>query len=999
MLNRTWLARILVVVAIPFLLCLYLFPVAVQGKMPADRDNVCFYYPLLSIFQWDGIPTWNPYELAGSSLVANPQAALFYPPNWVLPFLPRGLGFRLTTLMHYVWAGLGAYFLARRLRLGMASSFMAAVTLMLGGYLQSRILLRPLLLSAAWMPWALALFLGALERERVFEAVLAGVSTAMTFFPGMYHNGVYTLLLLLTAAFFFPIPKRKGRGVFVLRRAGLLAIAAGMGVGLASVSIVPAAELLPQTVRSHFDYAAASTSSLSVGDLPRTFLGFPRGTGMAEWNFFEKNSFPGWAGLLLSVIGLFRLARRKGILHRGAKQTVLLFGLLFVAGLLVSLGENSPVHRLLFELPGGRFLNNPSRGLVLCSFSLAFLAGVGLEEIDQFVCRWRRPRHIVVYGLLIAQVGCFFWYRCILNVSFAFPPYHLRAPHVEFLAKSRDEGVRIMTYDPLRVVSGDFWPYHWPRFRNMLIPKLPTIDRLEDIAGYEPLYIERYGEAIRSLAGEAPGGLKWRDVVPREPCPRMLNLLSVGYVLGEVHDRLVFSEKLVLKGIESGEFQVDPEIGLCRGIRIHATMQGTLHFPRGTKVATLSVNGEDLNGKRTSITLPLRAGIEVADMLAGTVSNCAHPQIEVYRRQVVETPDGSLVVQSYEARIAFPESLIPEVIQLAHWNSDGVFELRAVVLEQEVEDSPFERVFEDGAYRVYRNPAPLPRAWLVFQADVMSWPEGILARLGSPDWDPRVSVLLEEPAVAEGISGGTGELTWNRRRADAAELEVNVTRKAVLVLSEVFYPGWKAWIDEERAPILQANGFLRAVVVPPGKHRIRFAYTPDGLLLGLLVVVICLGILAMLTMLLWWSRRKEVATLSGGTRSEKGRKQMGRTVLVVEDEADTRLVLTESLRYYGFEVSTAKDGIEAMESLEKSRPDVILLDMNLPVLSGWEALQMIKADQRLKGIPVVAVTASTSVSDEARALRLGCVDFIPKPFEAKDVAARIERVLERQRKI
>lgn len=126
---------------------------------------------------------------------------------------------------------------------------------------------------------------------------------------------------------------------------------------------------------------------------------------------------------------------------------------------------------------------------------------------------------------------------------------------------------------------------------------------------------------------------------------------------------------------------------------------------------------------------------------------------------------------------------------------------------------------------------------------------------------------------------------------------------------------------------------------------------------------------------------------------------MAKRVLVVEDEADTRLVLTESLRYYGLEVTTAKDGMEALDRLDKSQPDLILLDMNLPVLSGWEALQMIKADQRFKEIPVVALTASTSVSDEARALSMGCADFIPKPCEPKDVVARIERVFERQRRI
>ena len=124
---------------------------------------------------------------------------------------------------------------------------------------------------------------------------------------------------------------------------------------------------------------------------------------------------------------------------------------------------------------------------------------------------------------------------------------------------------------------------------------------------------------------------------------------------------------------------------------------------------------------------------------------------------------------------------------------------------------------------------------------------------------------------------------------------------------------------------------------------------------------------------------------------------MAKKVLLVDDERDARFVFAESLRYHGFEVISAEDGMKAMEKIEKELPDIVLLDMVMPGLSGWEVIQMIKSDPRLRDIPVIALSAAAGVTDEGRALRLGAVDFIAKPCEAKDLVDRINRVFERRR--
>jgi len=586
----------------------------------------------------------------------------------------------------------------------------------------------------------------------------------------------------------------------------------------------------------------------------------------------------------------------------------------------------------------------------------------------------------------------------MLGVSFTDPPYNPEPTQVEFLGRSRDTGGRIMTYDALKVVSGDFWAYHWPRFRDMLTPKIATVDRLEDIAGYDPLAVRDYSEAVRDLAGTAPGEDMWRVVAPGEPDARLLDLLSVEYVLGNPHDRRVSGEKITIAGQATESIPADPGIGPCRSIRFQSALSGAQWLGEGLKVATIQVTGRDTGGLKAGFFLPLRAGIEVADGLAGNEGAAYHSPIRVYRRFGVDVDGKTVLLEQYDTRIVFPFPIIPETITFRHFNPGGSMTVFSMVFERDPPDTPFERVFETkkGWFPVYRNRGAFPRARVVFAAETLPERENLMERLGDPAWDPARSVLLETQVKGVAADAGPGDSTatvsWVERRPSRQLLDVDLARDGVLVLSEVFCPGWNARVDGERAPILRADGFLRAVALTAGRHRVEFQYLPRGLLLGFLAMFGSAVIVVAAAGAVWWSRMKELDTLAA-----EGDNDMTTKVLVVDDEADTRAVLSESLKYYGFEVSTAKDGMEALESLEKSKPDIVLLDMNLPVLSGWEALQMMKADSGLKEIPVVALTASASVASEARALSLGCADFIPKPCEPKDVVNKIKRVMERQR--
>ena len=117
-------------------------------------------------------------------------------------------------------------------------------------------------------------------------------------------------------------------------------------------------------------------------------------------------------------------------------------------------------------------------------------------------------------------------------------------------------------------------------------------------------------------------------------------------------------------------------------------------------------------------------------------------------------------------------------------------------------------------------------------------------------------------------------------------------------------------------------------------------------------------------------------------------------VLLVDDYPDAREMYSEYLQYSGFDVIEAGNGIEALQQAAERSPDIILMDLSLPVMDGWEATRRLKADRRTAGIPVVALTghALAGISEGAR--RAGCDAFVTKPCLPEDLVKEIRKVLD-----
>ncbi|MDD2708437.1 MAG: response regulator [Verrucomicrobiae bacterium] len=116
-------------------------------------------------------------------------------------------------------------------------------------------------------------------------------------------------------------------------------------------------------------------------------------------------------------------------------------------------------------------------------------------------------------------------------------------------------------------------------------------------------------------------------------------------------------------------------------------------------------------------------------------------------------------------------------------------------------------------------------------------------------------------------------------------------------------------------------------------------------------------------------------------------------ILLVEDNEMNRDMLSRRLVRKGYEVIIAVDGGQGVAMAKSDKPDLILMDMSLPVLDGWEATRQLKTDEQTKGIPVIALTAHAMAGDREKTIEAGCDDYDTKPIELPRLLSKIEALL------
>jgi two-component system alkaline phosphatase synthesis response regulator PhoP len=120
---------------------------------------------------------------------------------------------------------------------------------------------------------------------------------------------------------------------------------------------------------------------------------------------------------------------------------------------------------------------------------------------------------------------------------------------------------------------------------------------------------------------------------------------------------------------------------------------------------------------------------------------------------------------------------------------------------------------------------------------------------------------------------------------------------------------------------------------------------------------------------------------------------MKKKILVVDDEEDVVEVVRLVLAKKGYEVETATSGMDGLARAQSALPDLILLDIMMHQMDGWEVLKLLKLDERTSGIPVVMLSARVEPKDKIRGLQEGAIDYVTKPFAVRELVEKVEAVL------
>jgi uncharacterized membrane protein YfhO len=175
----------------------------------------------------------------------------------------------------------------------------------------------------------------------------------------------------------------------------------------------------------------------------------------------------------------------------------------------------------------------------------------------------------------------------------------------------------------------------------------------------------------------------------------------------------------------------------------------------------------------------------------------------------------------------------------------NLLNVKYIITYEEINDKRLELAYTDEQVNVYRNNESLPRAFFLSNYKVISDGQEALDFLRSKDFNPMdVVVLNEEPASFENRADSqhnNASVEIKDYSPNKVILNINTPSSGILVLSDTFYPGWKAYVDREETEIMKANTVMRAVIIPKGKHIVKFVYDPVpfnyGLRLGLCTLI------------------------------------------------------------------------------------------------------------------------------------------------------------------
>lgn len=496
---------------------------------------------------------------------------------------------------------------------------------------------------------------------------------------------------------------------------------------------------------------------------------------------------------------------------------------------------------------------------------------------------------IVMLALDLASFGLFFEWR---GASFKAEERMAGPPAVTFI-KSRESDLQ-----SFRTLSLAGLPYdhfvHRPRkldYERLNLPNLSIVHGLQgglqSVNGYDTLRLTR----LAAIAGDMGQGGIVEDVSALDHPHRGLDLLNVKYLLLKRGAALRPDEGVNLAGsrfaitplhlmLSPGKrFTIEPGETTANELAVVSLMLSSANIPDQAVVVKIRLHTRD----NRVIEREMLAGRDTADWAWDQYSPARpggavkHRQAQTVESTLVNDPAGSYQGRSYLARFTFDRSVIDR-IEFEYARPDAVLQIvRASLVDSPsgatipLDDVPLPddrwkklAIFDD--IRVYENLRRQPRAWFVRQIMVEK-SEDVLRAIKQGKlrdgrlFDPYETALIAQEDVRQPadafpkFSDGESKVEISRYEPHYIRLSTSSKTGGMMILSEIFYPGWEALIDGARTPVYRADHILRAVVVPAGEHQIEFVYRPESLRAGVKASAIGLILLIAGAVIGWKTQR------------------------------------------------------------------------------------------------------------------------------------------------
>ena len=798
---------LIAVLALVFFWKMFFFPSYTLFSPFSDLTSQDFFWKRLihdSFQKYNELPLWNPYTFSGMPFLAHHFSKILYPANLLFLIFPNiEVLFNYIYFFHFILAGLFLYLFARQIGLDKFSSFTASIIYIFNLRVAATLVYAGLsneLPLFAFLPAALYFFELSIRKSKFVYSILMGISLAFIMLGVHTQFIVYSYAFLLFYFMFRLLIIYKSGNGNSLKRAGLFfAAAIAISILLSAVQLLPSIELLKYDTRSSgisYEYAASPSFPpyhLITAIIPNFFGSLLHNN---YWSLFPFWQFSIYVGILPLILLLFSFRKRSPF--------VLFFAAIAVFSMIFALGRHIPFHYILYKfVPLVNKFRVPTRILFFYILSVSIIAGFGVDYLVKIKSRldkiFLKKVIVTLVILAILSTATFFGVLLLKKDILSLGDKLLESKY----GKSNIElGLRPLVYYKEKIKG------------NLLEIQKGILIFIAILLGIITLLFLW----LKNLVDPAAFRLLIAFLIIFD-----LWLFSMPFIDVKSLD-LVYTQKNIPSFLnnDKGYFRV---LDLTNALPQETAIRYNLKL----------VNGYD-------------------------------PMILGYYREYVSEMAG----------IPFIPSTIIPIKEIKHHKMLGLLNAKYIITDKKLKNSRYELVYNSTVFvytnnekkfysdkelndelfefsklqinYVYKNKDAFPRAFVVGNY-MVTGRDKILDILKSNEFDSRKYVILEENGKQKSSNDIFKEAEISFYSQNKIIVDVDINEPGFLILSEIWYPGWKAFDNGEETKIYRANFMFRSVYLDKGKHEIEFVFEPLTYRVGLWVSLITVILIALYFMI------------------------------------------------------------------------------------------------------------------------------------------------------